>query len=66
MNKIHSIHNKTKEIDIDSMPFNNKNILLYDNDLHALLINNNISLFRNIMSLSFIFCVSLPLHNKLV
>jgi len=43
MNKIHSIHNKTKELDIDSMPFNNKNILLYDNDLHDLLINNNIT-----------------------
>tara|TARA_B000000475_G_C16001905_1_gene449242 strand:- start:1454 stop:2344 length:891 start_codon:yes stop_codon:yes gene_type:complete len=42
MNKITSIHNKTKELDITEMPYNNKNILLNINDLNYILYNNGI------------------------
>ena len=42
MNKITSIHNKTKELDITDMPYNNKNILLNINDLNDILCNNGI------------------------
>jgi ribonuclease-3 len=42
MNKITSIHNKTKELDITDMPYNNKNILLNINDLNDILYNNGI------------------------
>jgi len=33
MNKISNIHNKTQSIETEEMPFNSKNILLYENDL---------------------------------
>jgi|TARA_Y100000389_G_scaffold193749_1_gene222880 ribonuclease-3 len=42
MNKIASLHNKTKELDISDMPYNNKNILLDNNSLELLLYNNGI------------------------
>lgn len=54
MLRINSLHNKTKEIDINDMPYNNKNYLLENNDLINILKNhglesikiNNINLFR--------------------
>ena len=54
MLRINSLHNKTKEIDINDMPYNNKNYLLENNDLinifqkHGLenIKINNINLFR--------------------
>jgi len=55
MKKIANIHNKTKEVETNDMPFNNKNILLNENDLRLLFDNNgltdlkfnNINLYRN-------------------
>ncbi len=55
MNKINNIHNKTKELETDEMPYNNKNILLMDDDLRLLFNKNgldkiafsNINLYRN-------------------
>ena len=55
MNKLSNIHNKTKELQTDEMPFNNKNILLSEDDLRKLFDNNglenikfnNINLYRN-------------------
>jgi len=55
MKKIESIHNKTKEILNEELPFNNLNIILQDNDLKKFFnenglkdINyNNINLYRN-------------------
>jgi dsRNA-specific ribonuclease len=55
MNKLANIHNKTKELHTDEMPFNNKNILLSQDDLRSLFDNNglqgiafhNINLYRN-------------------
>jgi dsRNA-specific ribonuclease len=55
MNKLANIHNKTKELHTDEMPFNNKNILLSQEDLRGLFDNNglqgiafhNINLYRN-------------------
>jgi len=55
MNKISNLHNKTKELDTNEMPFNNKNILLSEDDLRKLFDQNglegvqfnNINLFRN-------------------
>ena len=55
MKKIESIHNKTKEILNDELPFNNTNIILQDNDLKKFFnenglkdINyNNINIYRN-------------------
>lgn len=55
MNKIANIHNKTKELDVEEMPYNNKNILLTEDDLRALFNSNglhkvnfnNIDLYRN-------------------
>lgn len=54
MLRINSLHNKTKEIDINDMPYNNKNYLLSDEELTNIFINNglenikinNINLFR--------------------
>ena len=54
MLRINSLHNKTKEIDINDMPYNNKNYLLKNEDLinifkiHGLenIKINNINLFR--------------------
>jgi len=55
MNKINTIHNKTKELETDEMPYNNKNILLTEDNLQELLHMNglsnskfkNINLYRN-------------------
>lgn len=55
MNKISNLHNKTKELDTNEMPFNNKNILLSEEDLQNLFAENglkdvkfhNINLYRN-------------------
>jgi len=55
MNKINNLHNKTKCIEVDEMPYNNKNILISDEDLRNLFKNNglenvkhhNINLYRN-------------------
>jgi ribonuclease-3 len=55
MNKISNIHNKTKDIDTEEMPFNNRNVLLHDADLRAIFDKNglpnvqfnNIDLYRN-------------------
>ena len=55
MNKISNLHNKTKELDTNEMPFNNKNILLSEEDLRNLfaenglngILFNNINLYRN-------------------
>lgn len=55
MNKLSNIHNKTRELQTDEMPFNNKNILLSEDDLRKLFDNNgledikfnNINLYRN-------------------
>jgi ribonuclease-3 len=55
MNKISNLHNKTKELDTEEMPFNNRNILLQEDDLRAIFdangLNdvafNNIDLYRN-------------------
>ena len=54
MKRIENIHNKTKDIDIENQPYNNKNLLLEENDLTELfnetgLSNikfNNINLYR--------------------
>ena len=55
MIKINNLHNKTKELSSNEMPYNNKNIILSDNDLRELFDNNglkdvhyhNINLYRN-------------------
>lgn len=55
MNKINNIHNKTKEIDAEEMPYNNKNILLSEENLRILFDKNglenikfnNLNLYRN-------------------
>lgn len=55
MNKINNIHNKTKEIDAEEMPYNNKNILLSEENLQNLFDKNglenikfnNLNLYRN-------------------
>jgi ribonuclease-3 len=55
MNKIHTIHNKTKELNVEEMPFNNKNILMTEKDLRDIFDRNglcdqnfkSIDLFRN-------------------
>ena len=55
MNKISNIHNKTKELETDEMPYNNRNILLSEDDLRKIFDENglkdiqfnNINLYRN-------------------
>jgi ribonuclease-3 len=55
MNKISNLHNKTRDVDVEEMPFNEKNILLSEEDLRQLFDNNglkgiqfhNINLYRN-------------------
>ena len=42
MNKINSLHNKTKEIDVNEMPYNNKNTLLDVENLKLFLSNNGL------------------------
>lgn len=56
MKKIESIHNKTKEIANNELPYNNKNVMLQESDLKELFDNNglsgikinNINLYRNV------------------
>jgi ribonuclease-3 len=43
MKRIDNIHNKTKEIDTENLPYNSKNILLQDADLRNLFDNNGLS-----------------------
>jgi len=43
MLRINSLHNKTKEIDINDMPYNNKNILLNEKNLIEILEKNGVS-----------------------
>lgn len=50
MKRIYSIHNKTKEIEENVLPYNENNIILGENDLKKVLKNykyKNINLFRN-------------------
>lgn len=55
MNRIVNIHNKTTHVDTEEMPFNNKNVLLTDDDLRNLFDNNglkninynNLNIYRN-------------------
>ncbi len=55
MKKIESIHNKTKDLTDNELPYNNKNIILDESDLRNLFDNNglsginfnNINLYRN-------------------
>lgn len=54
MKKIEGIHNKTKEIEAENLPYNNKNVLLMESDLNELfkrnglhsIIYKNINLYR--------------------
>lgn len=54
MNRINTIHNKTKTLEQDEMPFNNRNILLNETDLRSFFDDNglkeynfnNINLYR--------------------
>src|SRR6056300_388012 len=54
MKRIDNIHNKTKDIEVENLPYNNKNILLNEKDLKELFDNNglesitykNINLYR--------------------
>jgi len=50
MKKIEGIHNKTKEIEVENLPYNNKNILLMEDDLSNLFKNNGLEniVFKNI------------------
>ncbi len=50
MKKIDGIHNKTKEIEVENLPYNNKNVLLMENDLTALFKNNGLEniVYKNI------------------
>lgn len=50
MNKINTIHNKTKELEQNELPFNNKNLLLTEQNLRELFDNNGLSehTFNNI------------------
>jgi len=50
MKKIEGIHNKTKEIEAEKLPYNNKNILLMEYDLVDLFKNNGLEKikFKNI------------------
>lgn len=55
MNKISNIHNKTRTVETEEMPFNNRNVLIQESDLRLIFngngledINfNNIDLYRN-------------------
>lgn len=50
MKKIESIHNKTKEIEAENLPYNNKNVLLMEGDLKDLFQRNGLQdiLYKNI------------------
>jgi ribonuclease-3 len=50
MKRIQGIHNKTKDIDINNQPYNNKNVLLQSNDLTDIFNNNGLNdiEFKNI------------------
>ena len=43
MNKINNIHNKTKELETDEMPYNNRNILILEENLQNLLNTNGLT-----------------------
>lgn len=55
MNKISNIHNKTQQLEIEEMPYNNKNILIQETDMREIFDKNgltdvkfnNIDLYRN-------------------
>jgi ribonuclease-3 len=50
MKKIDGIHNKTKEIEAENLPYNNKNVLLMEDDLTELFRNNGLEniVYKNI------------------
>ena len=50
MKRIDNIHNKTKEIDSENLPYNNKNILLHEENLRKLFDDNGLKelKFKNI------------------
>jgi ribonuclease-3 len=50
MKRIQGIHNKTKEIDVNNQPYNNKNVLLQSKDLIDIFNNNGLNdiEFKNI------------------
>jgi ribonuclease-3 len=50
MKKIDGIHNKTQEVDVENMPYNNKNVILREEDLTNLFRANGLSniTFKNI------------------
>jgi ribonuclease-3 len=50
MKKIDGIHNKTKEIEAENLPYNNKNVLLMENDLIELFKKNGLEniVYKNI------------------
>lgn len=43
MKRIEGIHNKTKGVEIENMPYNNKNILIMEDDLTQLFMKNGLS-----------------------
>lgn len=50
MKKIDGIHNKTKEVEVENLPYNNKNVLLMEDDLTELFRNNGLEniIYKNI------------------
>ncbi len=50
MNKISTLHNKTKQIDVGDMPYNNKNILLNINNLSNILYNNGLDKYEYVIN----------------
>lgn len=50
MNKISTLHNKTKQIDVENMPYNNKNILLNINNLSNILYNNGLDKYEFVIN----------------
>jgi ribonuclease-3 len=50
MKKIDGIHNKTKEVEAENLPYNNKNVLLMEDDLTELFKNNGLEniVYKNI------------------
>jgi ribonuclease III len=50
MNKISTLHNKTKQIDVGDMPYNNKNILLNIDNLSNILYNNGLDKYEFVIN----------------
>jgi ribonuclease-3 len=50
MKKIDGIHNKTKEVEVENLPYNNRNVLLMEDDLTELFRNNGLEniIYKNI------------------